>query len=88
MKMSRREQLEQIVNFAGRTLVIMSGGSKRSDEQLVEDVKIALEAGCTGFIFGRNVWQRRFGEALELVGKITKLTQNVGRPAPGKTALV
>ena len=88
LKWTRREMLEQMVSSAGRTLVIMSGGSKRSDEQLIEDVKAALEAGASGFIFGRNVWQRRFGEALELAGKMTKVIQEVSRPAPSKAALV
>ena len=88
LKWSRREMLEQVVSSAGRTLVIMSGGSKRSDEQLMEDVKAALEAGASGFIFGRNIWQRRFGEALDLAGKITKVIQQGSRPAPSKAALV
>jgi hypothetical protein len=36
------------------------------------------------------MWQRRFGEALDVAGKITKMTHEVssGRPAPGKAALV
>lgn len=89
MKMTRLQMLEQVVSSAGKTLVIMSGGSKRSDEQLVEDVKVALEAGCTGFIFGRNVWQRRFGEALDVVGKFTKQMQGHGAGSgKGKAALV
>ena len=88
LKLSKREMLEKVVASAGRTLTLMSGGSKRSDEELFEDVRVALEAGVTGFIFGRNMWQRRFGEALEVAGKITKMTQEVSRPAPNKAALV
>jgi class I fructose-bisphosphate aldolase len=87
LKWSKRDMLEQVVSSAGRTLVIMSGGSKRSDEQLMDDVKAALEAGATGFIFGRNVWQRRFGEAIELAGKITKVAQQTSRPASAKSAV-
>ncbi len=89
LKMSKREMLEKVVASAGRTLTLMSGGSKRSDDELFDDVRVALEAGVTGFIFGRNMWQRRFGEALEVAGKITKMTHEVSRPAPAtKTALV
>jgi class I fructose-bisphosphate aldolase len=88
LKLGKREMLEKVVASAGRTLTLMSGGSKRSDEELYDDVKAALEAGVTGFIFGRNMWQRRFGEALEVAAKITKMTQEVSRPAPGKPALV
>ncbi len=88
VKLSDKEMLEHIVASAGRTLVIMSGGSKRSDEQLLDDVRVALEAGASGFIFGRNMWQRRFGEAVEMAGKITKMMQAVSRPSVAKVAAV
>ena len=86
LKLSKLEMLEKVVASAGRTLTLMSGGSKRSDEELFEDVRVALEAGVTGFIFGRNMWQRRFGEALEVAGKITKMTQQVSHQASSKKA--
>ena len=89
LKLGKREMLEKVVASAGRTLTLMSGGSKRSDEELFDDVRVALEAGVTGFIFGRNMWQRRFGEALEVAAKITKMTQEVSRPVvANKAALV
>ena len=88
LKLSKREMLEKIVASAGRTLTLMSGGSKRTDAELFDDVKVALEAGVTGFIFGRNMWQRRFGEALEVAGRITKMTQEISRPSVAKAALV
>lgn len=50
----------------------MSGGSKRSDDQLLEDVRVALEAGVTGFIFGRNLWQRKYPDALKMARAITE----------------
>ncbi len=88
LKYSPKEMLEKVVTSAGRTLTLMSGGSKRSDEQLYDDVRIALEAGVTGFIFGRNMWQRRFGEALDVAAKITKMTQEVaGKPSVEKTTV-
>ena len=88
LKYSKREMLEKVVASAGRTLTLMSGGSKRTDEELFDDVKVALEAGVTGFIFGRNMWQRRFGEAVDVAGKITKMTQEVSRPVAAKAAFV
>jgi len=81
---SKLEMLSHVVASAGRTLTLMSGGAKRTDDELFDDVKVALEAGVTGFIFGRNMWQRRFGEALEVAGKITKMTQEISRPAASK----
>ncbi len=88
LTLSKREMLEKIVASAGRTLTLMSGGAKRSDAELFDDVRVALEAGVTGFIFGRNMWQRRFGEALDVAARITKMTQEVSRPVPNKAALV
>ena len=89
LKLSKREMLEKVIASAGRTLTLMSGGAKRSDEELFDDVRVALEAGVTGFIFGRNMWQRRFGEALEVAAKITKMTQEISQPVSAKkTALV
>ncbi len=70
---SRKEALEQIVRSAGRCFVIMSGGSKRSDEELLKDVEEALQAGVTGFIFGRNMWQRPLNEALKMTERIKAL---------------
>ena len=84
LKFSKLEMLSHVVASAGRTLTLMSGGAKRTDDELFDDVKVALEAGVTGFIFGRNMWQRRFGEALEVAGKITKMTQEISRPAASK----
>ena len=89
LKFSKQEMLEHVVASAGRTLTIMSGGSKRADAELLDDVKAALEAGVSGFIFGRNIWQRRFGEALEMAGKISKMAQDVSRATSStKAALV
>ena len=88
LKYSKLDMLSHVVASAGRTLTLMSGGSKRSDDELFDDVRVALEAGVTGFIFGRNMWQRRFGEALEVAAKITKMTQEVSRPSASKAALV
>ena len=88
LKYSKREMLEQIVASAGKTLTLMSGGSKRSDEDLFADVQTALEAGVTGFIFGRNMWQRRFGDALKVAGKITKMTQEISRPTTSQKTRV
>jgi class I fructose-bisphosphate aldolase len=86
LKFSKKEMLEQIVSSAGRTLTLMSGGSKRSDAELVDDVRTALEAGVTGIIFGRNMWQRRFGEAIEVAGKMSKMMQEISRPVASKSA--
>jgi len=66
-----REAMEHVVDMAGRTKVIMSGGSKRSDREFLENVKAVIDAGGAGLAVGRNVFQRenptRILDALEQV---------------------
>ena len=63
--------MEQAVRMAGPTKVVMSGGSKTSDEAFLTDVKATMDAGGKGLAVGRNVWQRenpeRILDALEQV---------------------
>jgi class I fructose-bisphosphate aldolase len=73
MKFTPQEGLEKVVKSAGRTLVLVSGGSKISDEDLLDKVKASMEAGVTGLIFGRNMWQRNFDDALKLTEKIKRI---------------
>jgi class I fructose-bisphosphate aldolase len=73
MKLSPQEAVEKVVKSAGRTLVLISGGSKLSDEDLLEKVKVSMEGGVTGLIFGRNMWQRGLEEALKLTEKIKRI---------------
>ncbi|WP_159899997.1 class I fructose-bisphosphate aldolase [Salinirussus salinus] len=66
-----REAMEQAVRMAGRTKVVMSGGSKTSDRDFLESVKAVIDAGGAGLAVGRNVFQRenptRILDALEKV---------------------
>jgi class I fructose-bisphosphate aldolase len=58
------EAMEQVVEMAGKTKVIMSGGSKTSDREFLEDVEAAIEAGAVGLAVGRNVFQREHPERI------------------------
>ena len=68
-----RLAVEKVVESAGRTLVLFSGGSKISDEDLLLKARLCMEAGATGLIFGRNLWQRPFEEGLAVARRITEL---------------
>ena len=70
--------IAKVVRSAGRTLVLISGGSKISDEDLIHKARIAMEAGVTGLIFGRNVWQRRFDQAMAITQRIHELLKSYG----------
>ena len=60
------EGLRKVVKSAGRTLVLVSGGSKMGDEATIHKARVAMEAGCVGLIFGRNMWQRKWDDALSM----------------------
>ena len=65
--------MQHVVRSAGRTIVIVSGGSKISDEALLIKIENSLKAGASGIIFGRNIWQRPHDAALEIVKKIKEI---------------
>lgn len=56
--------MEWAVDGAGSMKVVMSGGSKTSDEAFLSTVAEAMEAGASGLAVGRNVFQRENPEAI------------------------
>ncbi len=68
-----RMAVEKVVASAGRTMVLFSGGSKISDEDLLRKARICIEAGATGLIFGRNMWQRPFEEGLRITEEVKEI---------------
>jgi len=73
LQVSEEEAIRKVVKSAGRTLVLISGGSKISDEDLIHKARVAMDAGVTGLIFGRNVWQRKYDDALAITSRIHEL---------------
>jgi class I fructose-bisphosphate aldolase len=67
---TQEEAIAHCVESAGRSLVVLSGGSKIDDDQLLEQTKSIMTAGGSGVIYGRNVWQREWSEAVEIVEQI------------------
>ena len=70
---TREEAVRMVVESAGRALVIFAGGEMESDEELIAKARIAMDAGATGLIFGRNVWQRSHEEAMVMSRTIREL---------------
>ncbi|MFM9045030.1 MAG: class I fructose-bisphosphate aldolase [Solirubrobacterales bacterium] len=70
MEVTADEAMRQSVESAGRSLVVLSGGSKVDDATVLDHTRSIMEAGGSGVIFGRNVWQRDWDDALEIIGKI------------------
>jgi class I fructose-bisphosphate aldolase len=73
MKLTIQEAVTKIVKSACRTMTIFAGGSKISDQDLLDKARIAMEAGAAGLIFGRNIWQRPYRQALEITSQIRQL---------------
>lgn len=65
--------VEKIVRSAGACFVLFSGGSKIGDTDLLAKVRTVMDAGATGLIFGRNMWQRPMADALRLTAEIKRL---------------
>lgn len=67
------EGARRVVSSARNVPVLFSGGSKLSDDDLLEKARLAMEAGATGLIFGRNMWQRPIDEALAVTQRVKQL---------------
>ena len=65
-----RRAVEKVVASAGKTMVLFSGGSRVSDEDLLTKARICMESGATGLIFGRNMWQRPREEGLRITEQV------------------
>jgi len=70
---SSQQAMDAVVRSANRTLVLVSGGERAGDEAMLEKARQSAEAGATGLIFGRNVWQREHDESLKFVGKLQEI---------------
>ncbi len=73
LELSDEAGLAKVVKSAGRSLVLVSGGSKMGDDDTIHKAKIAMEAGCVGLIFGRNMWQRKWDDALAMAARMHAL---------------
>jgi class I fructose-bisphosphate aldolase len=81
---STQQAVDAVVCSANRTLVLISGGEKAGDDAMLEKARESMEAGATGLIFGRNVWQREHDESLRFVARLrdilAKYPSGGGRP--------
>ncbi|QWF77967.1 class I fructose-bisphosphate aldolase [Amycolatopsis sp. CA-230715] len=68
-----QQAIDAVVRSAGRTLLLVSGGGRAGDEAMLEKARESMEAGATGLIFGRNVWQRDHDESLRFVAALREI---------------
>jgi fructose-bisphosphate aldolase, class I len=73
-------RLRRVVRSAGKVLVLFSGGVKQDDDQAVlRKVKLYMESGATGVMFGRNMWLRTFDHALALTRQVHPILRRHSR---------
>ena len=81
LHLSPDEAFRKVVESAGRALVLVSGGEKVGDDQLLTKVRSSLDAGATGVIFGRNLWQRHRDEALRVTRELHAIFREYAQPS-------
>jgi class I fructose-bisphosphate aldolase len=77
---SSQQAIDAVVRSANRTLLLVSGGERAGDEAMLEKARQSMEAGATGLIFGRNIWQREHDESLRFAARLKDLLAKY--PAP------
>jgi class I fructose-bisphosphate aldolase len=77
LELSYDDMVQKVVKSAGKTLVLFSGGGKMSDDDLVHKAKVCLEQGATGLIFGRNLWQREWNDALDMTKRLKDMMKSL-----------
>lgn len=70
-----KEAMARVVWAAGGVPVLVSGGSKVDDEDLLARARASLEAGAVGVIFGRNIFQRPYEAAVRLSRRMAELME-------------
>ncbi len=72
-EVSAQQAIDAVVRSANRTLLLVSGGERAGDDAMVEKARESMEAGATGLIFGRNVWQREHEESLRFAARLKEV---------------
>ena len=61
--------------FAGRRIVVFSGGEAKDADAIYAETRGIRDGGGNGSIIGRNAFQRPRDQALELLGKLIDIYQ-------------
>ena len=70
-------RVEHVVQtaFAGKRIVVFSGGEAKGLDGLYEEVRGLRDGGANGSIIGRNTFQRPKAEALAMLAKVIEIYQ-------------
>jgi class I fructose-bisphosphate aldolase len=73
--LAKRVEHVMQATFAGRRIVVFSGGEAKDLEGLFEEVRGLRDGGANGSIIGRNTFQRPKADALAMLAKIIDIYQ-------------
>lgn len=65
-------------SFAGRRIVVFSGGAAKGIDAVYQDARDILAGGGNGSIIGRNTFQRERGEALAMLERLVAIYRGEG----------
>ncbi|TFG34130.1 fructose-bisphosphate aldolase [Candidatus Thorarchaeota archaeon] len=77
LELSYEERVRKVVKTAGKCLVLFSGGGMMSDDEVIRRAKVCLEEGAAGLIFGRNLWQREWNDALAMTKRLKDMISSL-----------
>ncbi len=60
-------------SFAGRRIVVFSGGATKGEDSVYDDARAIFDGGGNGSIIGRNCFQRPRDESLKMLDTIMKI---------------
>ena len=63
-------------SFAGRRIVVFSGGASKGTDAVFQDARDIRDGGGNGSIIGRNTFQRPRDEALAMLDRIIRIYKN------------
>lgn len=63
----RVEEYHRVVEIAGTIPVLVRGGGKASDTEIVNRTKLLMEQGVSGIVYGRNIIQHRAPDLITAV---------------------
>lgn len=68
-----KERAARVVKAASGIPVLFSGGEEVTEDQLRVHSQACIDAGCFGFIFGRNMWKRPYETAMKMTKELSGL---------------
>ncbi|MBU3912648.1 MAG: fructose-bisphosphate aldolase [Nanoarchaeota archaeon] len=66
-----KKDLKWAVKSAGKTMVVIAGGMKTNEKDLLRQVKDIMNSGSIGLAIGRNIWQSK--NPLKISEKIRRI---------------